>query len=188
MTYAELLNSGSEAPIDGLEGPDPGLQCESSTEYEGNTGPWKTHILTNDCYNYATFALNSTGADAAMPGPGRKLSLMRPLTQEALMAGLDHDGLDLLAGHRLPSRCPGNGAHYLVVMLRHHPSRTTVKDFHCVRLDRGGAWSHKDGIGPVRSTDDVGHPIVDLAQARFKWNPILVGIYRAFYAKRGLID
>src|SRR5262249_9847775 len=38
MTYSQLIVSGSESPISGLQGVDPRLDCHSSTVYEGNTG------------------------------------------------------------------------------------------------------------------------------------------------------
>src|SRR5262249_29446291 len=90
-------------------------------------------------------------------------------------------------GLRLPTGCPPAGTHFIAVVIRHHPTGT-IADFHCIRLDRSGAWSHKDGKGKVRDVDDTGRPISDLTKARFKWSPALVGIYQADFSKRNLID
>jgi hypothetical protein len=186
MSYAQLITAGPVSLIAGLQGPDHDLQCGSSTLYPGNTGQWKTHRLDNNCYNYATDVLNTNPlALPAVPGPGAAL-LLNPLTEAALKDALVADDL-ASTGKQLPSVCPPAGSHYLVVLLRHDPNNL-ITDFHCVRLDRDGHWSHKDGAGPVRNVDDAHQPIVDLTQAKFRWSPSLVGIYIAYYDKRGLID
>ena len=188
MTFADLIRAGNEVPIDRLEGPDHHLQCESSPEYQGNTGAWKTHKLDNNCYNYANDKLFTTPFGPAVPGRGNDLgSSSNPLTEGSLKSELGADKLERV-GMKLPSACPPDGAHVLAVVLRHHPVTDAVKDFHCIRLDRGGAWSHKDGIGRVRKIDDAHQPITDLTTARFWWSPTLVGIYVAFFKRRDLID
>jgi hypothetical protein len=188
MTFAQLITAGRDARIDGLEGPDRQLQCESSPEYHGHTGPWKTYKYDNNCYNYANDKLVTPPAGPAIPGPGNDLgSSANPLTDDALRNALGADKLEH-RGSRLPSSCPPAGAHYVAIVLRHHPVNHHVRDFHCVRLDRDGSWSHKDGNGRVRNKDDVGNKITDLTAAAFKWSPKLMGIYAAFFAKRHLID
>jgi hypothetical protein len=86
----------------------------------------------------------------AIPGPGT-------LTQQTLQHLDLALAADLLVntGMVLPSFCPIGAAHYLAVLLRRHPSGT-LRDFHCVRLDRNGHWSHKDGAGTIRKRDDAG--------------------------------
>ncbi len=188
MTYAQLITSGSETPIDRLEGPDHQLQCESSPVFHGDTGLWHTHMDDNNCYNYANDKLFTTNFGPAIPGPGNDLGdPSNPLTETSLKRELGADKLEP-RGMRLPSTCPPDGSHYVAIVLRHHPVTDAVKDYHCIRLDHGGAWSHKDGPDPVRNTDDALHPITDLTTAKFKWSPTLVGIYAAFFSRRNLID
>jgi len=188
MTYPELATAGEETPIEGLEGPDHHLQCKSSPEYEGDTGDWHDHVGDNNCYNYANVKLFTQSFGPAVPGPTNDLGeASNPLNESSLKKELGADKLEL-RGSRLPSSCPRAGAHYVVVVLRHHPVATKVKDYHCIRLDRGGRWSHKDGPGPVRNEDDAPQLMTDLTTAKFKWSPMLIGIYEAFFSKRGLID
>jgi hypothetical protein len=186
MTFAELRTAGGvKTTIAGLKGPDHKLKCKSSPLFIGNTGEWKSRILDNNCYNYATFKLSLPFTANAVPGPGDDL-LSKPLTETALKDAL---GLDKLKdqGSTLPSVCSPAGAHYLVVVLRQDVSGK-LRDFHCVRLDRDGTWSHKDGNDEVRNIDDDSLPMTDLTVARFDWSPTLVGIYLAFFGERHLID
>ena len=69
MSFGDLITNGDEEPIDGLEGPDAQLACDSSPAYVGNTGPWQTYQTDNNCYNYATVKVVTPPA-----GPARAVT------------------------------------------------------------------------------------------------------------------
>jgi hypothetical protein len=189
LTYEALTAPGDETLIDGLQGPDVHLECDSSPTYIGNGDPMNAknplHGI-NNCYNYATFAANKSVSSGAVPGVKDKL--LSDLNEVTLKAALIHDKLEFV-GMKLPDACPNDGdAHYVVVVLRHVPSSTAVKDFHCIRLDQSGKWSHKDGKGPVTNVDNAGKEMTDLTKAKFSFTPKLMGVYRARYSKRSLVD
>ena len=173
MTYDEVIVPGSEGPIKGLEQPLLTLRCRTGTRYEGNAGVFKTFRRVNNCYNYATGVLNKVLLKQAIPGTP---NVQRPLTMAKLRAAIESDRLEPL-GLELPGACPPPGSHYVAVLLRKSPAGG-VRDFHCLRLDRNGVWSHKDGEGAVTNVDDVGKRIVDLKTAELSWDPELAGFYR----------
>lgn len=183
MPLLVLKRAGSERRIVDLEGPDGQLSCEHAPAFRGHTGSWKTHSDVNNCYNYSTNVLNTDDDGLpAVPGPDDDLDFSVPQLRRALTA----DRLEFV-GMQLPSECAPPESHYLVVVLRTHPSGD-VRDFHCIRLDRTGTWSHKDGQGRVRRRDDTGRLMTDLTQAELKWSPKLVGIYIAFEKHKNEID
>ena len=172
MSLEQIAFSGSERPIKGVTQRRLSLRCRTGTVYDGNTGDFKTFRTVNNCYNYATGVLNKVIDKQAIPGTP---NVRRPLNMDKLRRAVESDQLQPL-GLELPNDCPPAGCHYVAVLLRTKPGGTS-RDFHCLRLDRTGRWSHKDGSGQVRDVDDVGNPIVDLATAELKWDPELAGFY-----------
>lgn len=178
--YDEIIVSGSEGPITGIDRPKKGrggpprrrLRCRTSPRYVGHAGAFKTFRTVNNCYNYATGVLNKVTLKQAIPGTP---NVRRPLSMAKLRAAIESDRLEPL-GLRLPRACPPPGSHYVAVLLRKSPAG--IRDFHCLRLDRDGGWSHKDGGGEVTNVDDNGNRIVNLETAALKWDPQLAGFYR----------
>jgi len=181
-TYDQIIHHAHEARIKGVEQAQLTLRCRTGTEYVGNTGPFKTHRHTNNCYNYATGVVNTVVLKQAVPGTP---NVRRPLTLANLRAAVESDLLKPL-GMELPNECPPAGSHYVAVLLRHSPTGA-IKDFHCLRLDRNGVWSHKDGDDEVRDVDDLGNPILNLQTALLHWDPELAGFYRFDAANRHMI-
>ena len=182
MTIEQLTTLGHEAKIQGISGSNREASCDHAPAYVGNTGPFKTFQQRNNCYNYATSVVNQLPGRAAIPGSP---DVRPPLTQAKLVNALVDDGLDLL-GTDLPEACPTEGNRYVAILLRHHPSGL-VRDFHCLRLDKTGNWSHKDGKDEVRNVDDNGNVISNIRNAALSWDPELVGFFRFNDADKGNI-
>lgn len=183
MSYAEVTASGREARIGGIESVPRDLECPQSPQYRGAQGSFHKFRRTNNCYNYATKVVNQVPAGAAIPGTP---NIGSPLTMAKLKAALVDDKLQPL-GMALPDQCPAAGTHYIAVLLRKSPGGD-VRDFHCLRLDSNGIWSHKDGKGAVRNVDDNGTKIVDLASAALSWTPELAGFYLFLDVEGGRIN
>jgi hypothetical protein len=95
-----------------------------------------------------------------------------------IQAATANDKLDLVTPAALPTACPVNpNSHYLVICLRDPMGNGSFTDFHCLRMDKTGRWSHKDGAGPVRKHDDTKNQIVDLRTALFKIPLTFVGFF-----------
>jgi hypothetical protein len=182
ITYDEIKIRAHEGPIKGLQQAQLTLRCRTGPVYAGNTGPFKNHRRRNNCYNYATGVVNTVLLGQAIPGSP---NVRRPLTMAKLRAAVESDLLEPL-GMELPNECPPPGSHYVAVLLRRNPTGA-IRDFHCLRLDRNGVWSHKDGDDVVRDIDDMGNPIINLKTASLHWDPELAGFYRFDEARRHMI-
>ena len=183
MSYEQVIDPGHEAAIEGLKTVPRKLKCARVLSYRGRASTFQQFRLTNNCYNYATNVVNKVPTRQAIPGTP---NMRRPLTMAKLRAAIEDDKLEPL-GMELPDACPAVGSHYVAVLLRTSPNGS-VRDFHCMRLDRTGAWSHKDGSGDVRNVDDNGTKIVDLSTAALSWNPVLAGFYLFRKSERGRIS
>jgi hypothetical protein len=182
LTVEQLILPGHEAVIQGITGSARESLCEHAPEYLGDTGDFNTFKRRNNCYNYATSVVNKKPGRPAIPG-SPDVSL--PLTKAKLTAALVDDGLVAL-GTDLPESCPTQGNRHVAILLRHSPGGQ-VRDFHCLRLDRTGHWSHKDGKDEVRNVDDNGNLITNIQSAALSWDPELVGFFRFNDADKGNI-
>lgn len=173
MSYDDVIKPGAPATIRNLAAVSARVRCPNAPPFDGAAGDFETFRYFNNCYNYATNVVNRVPLRAAIPGsPNVRL----PLTMSKLRNALVDDGLEPL-GMSLDGACPEEGSHFIAVLLRRNPTGA-VRDFHCLRLDKTGTWSHKDGNGEVLNIDDDGAPIVDLARANLSWDPELAGFYR----------
>lgn len=182
LPFTQLIQHGNEARIAGLNPPDlPKASCANGPS-PMSSKDWIGHAEHNNCYSYANDVLNTDEfADFALPGRLKKMpaTTQTAAVRKTLRVALLADGLVRCTGDRVPAACPGSNKHYMAVVIRHHPGSTLVQDFHCLRLDIDGTWSHKDESGEPRNTDDGGKVITDLTQAVFEGTPTLVGVYRA---------
>ena len=71
-----------------------------------------------------------------------------------------------------------------LVQVRDPIGNGSFTDFHCLRLDKDGRWSHKDGAGPVRRHDDTKNDIIDLRTALFKLPLTFVGFFLSTKGRR----
>lgn len=179
LSWANIDDVGNETQIQGLGTAGPTGPCPSGPGAPGGK-PWKAHMTLNNCYNFANDVLNTNALRSpAMPGnlAGRGQGTAEELKQRVHDAVVSDDLAFL--GNSVPEACPADGHHLVLVMLREAHRATTMLDFHCVRRDAGGTWSHLDASGVPRNTDDGGHPIADITQAIFDGKPQLVGVYMA---------
>ena len=190
LTY-DLVTAPAEAPspIAGIGGSGPvgGLACADAPAYPGNAGVWKGGPSAppnpNNCYSYANNH-PITFDQYGVPGPNAKCI---PSTQAEMLERLASDQLDVASPvDMLPAACPiaraSKQAHYIAVCFRKQVG--SKQDFHCLRLDATGVWSHKDGTGPVTSEDAMGNTITDLRVARFDGKMTLIGFLASIEGKR----
>ena len=183
ITLAELQAPEDTDLIAGVEGEYVKLTCTIGPKYVGDTGQFHTFQAKNNCYNYATAKANRTKSKpAAIPGQANQTS---SFSLDGLRDALDDDRLQF-EDRTQPTWCPPKGAHWLAVMRRHIVGK--LPDFHCLRLDKNGRWSQKDGTGAVENTDNDGALMTDLKQARLIGSPELAGFYLAFWKHRTLIN
>lgn len=181
LTWATVNFTGNETPIRNLNAPGkPSGRCAIGASTPGSK-PWSTHASYNNCYNYANDKLNSDSTEkAALPGvmktrrPAKSTVLKNRLRQE-----IPTDDLVRVGSDSVPVACPTQRHHYLVVIIRDAHPTTTAKDFHCIRLDKNGKWSHLDASGFPRTDDDAQQEITDITKAVFDGSPELVGVYVA---------
>ena len=173
ITLAELRTPDNEALIEDVQGAFVRVDCTHGPLYDGSqTDPFNQFRGRNNCYNYATGKLNQArGVNAAIPGRNNR---RRRFSEDGLREAMTADRLEF-KGKTQPTACPEEGTHWMAAMVRHVAGR--LPDFHCLRLDRSGKWSHKDGRGVVEDADNAGDPIRDLTQARLIGNPKLVGFF-----------
>lgn len=127
------------------------------------------------CYCYALDRPSDSGAGGAaggfcVPGLGSGLGEPRlPLTCADLSARILADGAVAIdAAEALAGPPRGGGGHHIVLRLR--PAawcrsamamRGCAPDFHLLRQDATGRWSHKIGEQPVTDADANGARITD---------------------------
>jgi hypothetical protein len=135
-----------------IKGPDTVPIYSPSTD---NGGCFIEDEGQNNCYDYGTDVLTNT---FAQPGRGSGAKWTSN-TCEDITASAERDGLKW-AGKTLPTAAPETG-HYVALLI------WPDTNFHWVRLDAGGKWSHKPGGSPVRNVDDDGKEIVDPSLSNF---------------------
>jgi len=112
-------------------------------------GCFETMQYDNNCYNYGTDVLTNTFAQPGV-GSGQKWSTD---TCADIQASAIRDGLQYI-GQKLPKEKPSEG-HFITLLM------WPDTNFHWVRLDKDGTWSHKPGSTEVRNVDNNGKSITD---------------------------
>lgn len=117
-------------------------------------GCFVAHQSENNCYNYASDVSTDTFAQPGR-GSGHKWTAN---TCDAIRAAAERDGL-VWNGTTLPTAPPVG--HHVALFI------WPETNFHWVRMDRSGYWSHKPGSTPVRNTDNKGQKIQDPSKCDF---------------------
>jgi len=120
-----------------------------------DAGCFVTHQSENNCYNYATDISTDTFAQPGR-GTGHK---WKANTCAAVRVAAESDGLEW-KGTSLPTAAPRTG-HYVALFI------WPDTNFHWIRMDHAGNWSHKPGGTPVRNTDNKGRKIHDPSKSDF---------------------
>ena len=179
VSPAEVRATSPLSLISGVEGVDAAPVCRNAPGFPVSRAAWDHPV--NNCYSYANNERNvSSQFDGAQPGG------TLTLTAAGIIAGATADGLIHL-GDRIPTACPDEqAAHYVAICLL-HDSTGKLKDYHCLRLDEDGTWSHK--LGPhqqVTNQDQGSNAMNDLRTLKLRWSPTLVGIFRSVKGVRHL--
>ena len=185
LTFAELTRARNESTIQGLDRDTPigGFGCATGVLFPGSRNEQANwNDSSSNCYNYANNH-KATGGTPAVPGPNGRTSWT---PEQMTHAATVKDRLELLSDDgRLPPICPADPkSHIIVICLRDAMGNGSFSDFHCLRLDKDGRWSHKDGAGPVRRHDDIKVPITDLRNAAFKIPLTFVGFFLSTKGRR----
>jgi len=175
LKFQELVKVRNEKPIKGFDqnGVVKGFGCEHGVSFPSNPTAWKNS--SSNCYNYANNVM-APGALPAVPGNNNVVSFT---SLKIIKAATENDKLTLITpAGKLPQVCPaGSKSHIMGIFLREPMGNGSFTDFHCLRMDSDGTWSHKDGSGPLRKKDDAQQPMTDLRQARFKIELTVVGFF-----------
>lgn len=179
LEFAELTRARNESHIKNLPAGETlgGFRCETGVAYPGYASRSNWYASSSNCYNYANNVM-ATGGVPAVPGPNNAASWT---VAEMIDAATNNDRLTLVAGGGpLPAACPRDPkSHYLVICLREDFGNGSFTDFHCLRLDNDGRWSHKDGSSAVSRRDGARQEMTDLRSARFKIPMAFVGFFES---------
>jgi len=109
----------------------------------------------NNCYAYGTDIITNT-----FPQPGRGSGKKWVLNTCIDMGNSSvRDGL-VYNGTKVPTTAPQKG-HFAALLI------WPETNFHWIRMDANGYWSHKPGGTAVRNTDNRGLPITDPSKSDF---------------------
>jgi hypothetical protein len=114
-----------------------------------NFGCFVQRQTLNNCYNYATDVLTNTFAQ-----PGKGSTGLEPIdfTCLEIITAAIKDGLEYV-GMKIEKKL--EKGHYVALLI------WPDNDFHWVRLDEEGTWSHKPGEGNIINTDSNGFVLYD---------------------------
>jgi hypothetical protein len=169
------------------------MKMEStSAQAEFSSGPnydpnfWNKNPLVANCYIYALNDYNpryNSGSTPMNPGNygddgldaskfgGRELQKYANIQIDGAIA----DGLHWTGNNSKPAP----GSYTVALFVKPASERTDQEssfDFHWVRQDNNGLWSHKLGDKPVSNIDESGRTITDPRKARFS-DLIFVGYF-----------
>jgi hypothetical protein len=135
----------AEAPVTNYQCNYTPIKCSSDripiyNPNKGCKGCFLTRQQYNNCYNYSTDILTNTFAQ-----PGNSKGLTISMSCKSVAQAAIQDGLKW-RGNNYPYARPKRG-HYVALVI------WKQNDFHWLRLDRNGLWSHKPGTTPVINYD-----------------------------------
>ena len=135
-----------------IRGPDfaPQFSSSSSTKY-----CFESRQRENNCYNYSN---NIVTNSFAQPGRGSSWKY-RKSTCESLISAAKRDGLKFV-GKQYPSNRPRKGHHIALFVW-------PGENFHFIRQDANGLWSHKPGVKCITNADNDGNLITDPSRQDF---------------------
>ncbi|CAF0990440.1 unnamed protein product [Rotaria sp. Silwood1] len=150
ITHVESNNADcNHVPI---RGPDTVPEYDPKSD---DKGCFITRQGDNNCYAYGTDIVTNT-----FPQPGRGSGKKWSFNTCVDMGNASvRDGL-VYNGTKLPKIPPENG-HFVAMLI------WPDTNFHWIRMDANGYWSHKPGGTPVRNKDNRGLPIVDPSKSDF---------------------
>jgi len=128
-----------------------------------NAAFWNNNTVTrrtNNCYNYANDKVTNT---FAQPGRGSG-AVFAGMNGKDVQAAAVRDGMVVLnpqLGPLAPVPGPPAGPRHLVALFVDPGNFFRPGDFHWIRLDNNGRWSHKPGQARITDLDQNRIPIID---------------------------
>ena len=164
--FDDLIQTGpAENAIEGVQAFGRPPECEGALPFPPPPTIWHERANDNNCYNYA---LNLPCHNWASPG-----GLSYPVPCRPLVALVESDGPRQL--HRgFENECAANAHMILLCVVNPHKS---IGNFHFLRLDRDGVWSHKFGGGAVENEDHNESRMTDLGAARFTYRLVACAVF-----------
>lgn len=137
-------------------------------KYDPEKWNQKEILSTHNCYDYAFNNYNPDQKKRSQPGKIFGGDYTCPLVETRLVSQHlnSNVGVDIISSTR-KDKCPNN--YYKIALLVDDND-----DYHFVRQDSGGGWSHKSGKDPVTNRDYSGHLIfnpetADMRESRFNY-------------------
>jgi hypothetical protein len=146
--HENIFNEECEGPIVG-----PDTVPDFNPKVDDN-GCFITRKWENNCYNYSTDVLTNT---FAQPGRGTGHKWKANTCDDVKRASLS-DGLEWV-GTEYPSNI--DKGHFVALLIWPNTN------FHWIRLDSNGKWSHKPGATPVTNKDNEDNLITDPSKQDF---------------------
>jgi len=141
----------------------------SEPPYESDR--WNTEFVqrVHNCFAYALNILSTSMAEACKTGmcnthqPGAKS--MWPNINEKTCTNIITRvlGDDTYIATKFEDKCPRGKSMIAFIV-------DTKRDYHVLRLDNNGYFSHKGGQGPATNLDAKGHLIADVRLANFNYS------------------
>ncbi|HET9368595.1 MAG TPA: hypothetical protein VFO19_00045 [Vicinamibacterales bacterium] len=163
-----MMLSDEVHAIDGLP-----PTCDTSDLELGSThyrpSSWMPDpFCDNTCYGYAA---NVKTESVVTPDDSQRQNW----SKSELRAALADDGAGPATTAVPSARLDSPDVHYMVAVIQ--PLVGGRGDFHFLRLDRSGCWSHKVSTDPVKQVDDQDKKLTNLCQARFRTPFVFVGFF-----------
>jgi hypothetical protein len=136
------------------------------------------HQPCNNCYDYANDQITDT---FSQPGYGSG-QIFTAHTAAAIGDAAVRDGLVRVPNLTDPLKKPGSGW-YVALLLGSVPGTGPKRefDYHWLRQNKEGCWSHKLGSGSVWNTDSTGKPIYDPLSATYNWGGVVYNKFGGFF-------
>ncbi|UJR34143.1 hypothetical protein I4U23_021550 [Adineta vaga] len=148
----DIVPENAECSHVPIKGPDTVPAYDPKTD---DNGCFVTKQTENNCYAYGTDIVTNT-----FPQPGRGSGKKWSFNTCADMGNASiRDGL-VYNGTKLPTVAPEQG-HFVALLI------WPQTNFHWIRMDANGYWSHKPGGTPVRNKDNRNLPITDPSKSDF---------------------
>lgn len=147
--------------------PNPAIDARPFDPNWGTVG--FNHLPCNNCYDYANDQVTDT---YSQPGYGGG-QVFADHTPAAITAAAIRDGLASVPNLSDPLKKPGSGW-YVALLLGSVPTASGKReaDYHWLRQNKNGCWSHKIGGDSVWNTDSNFKPIYDPQAAAYDWGLI----------------
>lgn len=141
---------------------------EANPSYEPEKWNEEYNCVTNNCYSYALNEIDNGNYWGLQPGAegGQPLTGPSDVNIDRVMNAAISDGR-IKKPNFLNKLGFGKRGYYSAYLVTHDGV-----DYHWYRQDKGGMWSHKSGITPVKNIDGSGRFINNPTRANHNYYPV----------------